>query len=143
MSCRILSSRLKPICVSLSLCLWILLGYGLPATAGQVEVVHTRFKKAGDTWTVSTTLKHSDTGWDHYADAWRVVDEAGKELGKRVLHHPHEQEQPFTRSLSGLNIPATMKIVYVEAHDKVHGWNAQRVRVDLQQPKGERFDIQP
>ena len=29
----------------------------------------------------------------------------GKVLGYRKLHHPHENEQPFTRSLSGVEIP--------------------------------------
>lgn len=138
--------RLNPLqrlYLSLSLSLLFVLGLLLPVTAGQVEVVQTVFKKNGKAWHVSTTLRHGDTGWDHYADAWRVVDEDGKELGKRVLHHPHEQEQPFTRSLGGLNIPADQQIVYVEAHDKVHGWSPQRVRVDLKQPKGDRFEVQP
>ena len=44
---------------------------------------------------------HPDTGWDDYADGWRVLDMDGNELGMRVLHHPHVDEQPFTRSLSG------------------------------------------
>ena len=87
------------------------------------------------------TLRHEDTGWEHYADAWQVVDENGKLLGKRVLYHPHVNEQPFTRSLSGIEIPATTKIVYVEAHDKVHGWSKQRVRIDLDTASGERYEV--
>ena len=125
----------------LSLCLLILIYSVLPALAGDVEVVRTVFTKRGDTWHVSTTLRHGDTGWDHYADAWRVVDEAGTVLGTRELLHPHEQEQPFTRSLSGVTIPANTQVVYVEGRDKVHGWNTQRIRVDLTQPKGERFEV--
>ncbi len=42
-------------------------------------------------------------------------------------------------SLSGLAIPPAMKIVYVEAHDKGHGRNPRRVKVNLDQAKGERF----
>lgn len=109
--------------------------------AGDVEIVKTEFSKRGDSWHVSTTLKHDDTGWKHYADAWRVVDENGKELGTRTLFHPHENEQPFTRSLSGIKIPASSRIVFVEAHDKKHGWSKQRVRVDLSKRSGERFEI--
>jgi len=112
-----------------------------PLWANEVEIVKTRFEKHGSTWTVDTTLRHDDTGWDHYADKWRVVDQQGKVLGERVLFHPHENEQPFTRSESGIKIPDTTNIVYVEAHDKVHGWSKQRVRVDLHRNKGERFSV--
>jgi hypothetical protein len=111
------------------------------AVAGQVEVVHTEFTKQAGGWYVSTTLRHDDTGWDHYADAWRVVDAKGKVLATRTLWHPHVDEQPFTRSLGDIQIPAGVSVVYVEAHDKVHGWSKQRVRVDLTQAKGERFEV--
>ena len=57
------------------------------------------------TCTFSVTLEHADEGWSHYADQWEVLSLDGNLLGKRVLHHPHENEQPFTRSLSGVAIP--------------------------------------
>ena len=109
--------------------------------ANEVEIVQVEFVKHGTNWQVNTTLRHDDTGWDHYADAWRVVDENGKELGKRVLFHPHENEQPFTRSLRNLKIPAGVSVVYVEAHDKVHGWSKQRLKVDLTRANGDRFVV--
>ena len=86
-------------------------------------------------------LRHADTGWDHYADAWRVVTEKGEDLGTRTLYHPHENEQPFTRSLSNILIPKGINVIYVEAHDKVHGWSPQRIRVDIRQDKGERYTL--
>jgi hypothetical protein len=111
------------------------------AFAGDVEIVNTRFElQSSGSWHISTTLKHDDSGWDHYADAWRVVNEKGEVLGTRTLFHPHENEQPFTRS-DTVNIPEGVKIVYVEAHDKVHGWAKQRVRVDLNKAKGDRFEV--
>ena len=82
-------------------------------------------------WLFNVTLKHDDKGWDHYADAWRVVSEDGKELAKRTLYHPHVDEQPFTRSLGNIEIPQSASFVYVEAHDKVHGWSKQRFKVKL------------
>jgi hypothetical protein len=109
--------------------------------ANEVEVVSTDFSRQGGSWYVSTTLRHQDTGWDHYADQWRVVDEKGSVLGKRILYHPHEHEQPFTRSQGGIEIPAGTKTVFVEAHDKVHGWSKQRVRVDLTRKSGDRFTV--
>lgn len=109
--------------------------------AGEVEIVHTRFElQAPGSWHVSTTLKHDDSGWDHYADAWRVVNEKGDDLGTRTLFHPHENEQPFTRS-DTVHIPEGVTTVYVEAHDKVHGWAKQRVKVDLTRAKGDRFEV--
>ena len=110
--------------------------------ANDVEIVQVEFvNKGGESWRVNTTLKHADSGWDHYADAWRVMTKDGKQLGERILGHPHENEQPFTRSLSRLNIPKKEKIVYVEAHDKVHGWSKQRVKVDLSVAKGDRYRV--
>jgi hypothetical protein len=119
-----------------------LLGLVLPAFAGDVEIVHASFRVSGDgRWNVSVTLRHGDTGWEHYADAWRVVDDAGKVLGTRTLYHPHENEQPFTRSLGGVAIAPDAQTVHVEAHDKVHGWSPQRVSVNLGKAEGERFDL--
>jgi len=109
--------------------------------AGEVEIVMAEFAAQGNGWDVSVTLRHGDSGWDHYADAWRVVAEDGTVIGTRTLYHPHENEQPFTRSLGGVKIPANQHTVYVEAHDKVHGWSSQRVKVDLSQDAGEWFRV--
>ncbi len=117
-------------------------GVSNTAFAGDVEIVNARFRySGGDDWSVDVTLRHADSGWDHYADAWRVVAGDGTVLGTRTLYHPHETEQPFTRSLGGVAIPAVMTTVYVEAHDKVHGWSAQRVQVNLDKAEGERFEV--
>ena len=111
------------------------------SVANEVEVVKVRLEQSGDAWRVHTTLRHADSGWEHYADAWRVVNEKGDVLGTRTLHHPHENEQPFTRSLNSVFVPKGVSTVFVEAHDKVHGWSRQRVRVDLGKAKGERFEV--
>lgn len=121
----------------------LLLMFLLPAAiyADQAVIRHVEFEQHAGKWTVSVTLQHADTGWDHYADGWRVVTADGKVLGHRTLYHPHVNEQPFTRNLSGINIPTGVNTVFVEAHDKVHGWNKQRLEVDLQQTAGERFRV--
>ena len=118
-------------------------GVSNSAFAGEVEIVHAQFRHSGGgSWSVDVTLRHADSGWEHYADTWRVVAAGdGTVLGTRTLYHPHETEQPFTRSLGGLAIPAAVTTVYVEAHDKVHGWSPQRVRVNLEKAKGERFEV--
>jgi hypothetical protein len=110
--------------------------------ANQAVIRQVEFEQHAASWTVSVTLQHADTGWDHYADGWRVVTADGKVLGHRTLYHPHENEQPFTRSLSGIKIPVEVNTVFVEAHDKVHGWNKERLEVNLQQAQGERYRVQ-
>ena len=81
--------------------------------------------------TFSVTVQHSDTGWEHYADHWRVLDPNGDELGKRILLHPHVTEQPFTRSLSGTQIPQGIDQVTIEAHDKVHEYGGAKLVVEI------------
>ena len=107
------------------------LGAMSAVSAGEVEIVNVKAEKQRGAWVFNVTLKHGDTGWDHYADAWRVVTEDGKELGTRTLYHPHVDEQPFTRSLGDVTVPADASAVYIEAHDKVHGWSKQRYRVKI------------
>ena len=94
-----------------------------------VEAVEAR--RSGETWTFSVTLSHADTGWGDYADGWRVVAEDGSEYGFRELLHPHVEEQPFTRSLSGVSIPEGVTDVFVEARTIVEGWGSARFPVAL------------
>lgn len=77
---------------------------------------------AGGTFTFAVTVESNDTGWDKYADAWEIRSPDGAVLGERVLAHPHETEQPFTRSLSGVAIPPNIAEVTVAAHDLVLGF---------------------
>ncbi len=113
----------------------------LPAAAGEVEVVNAALERYSGQWTVRVTLKHEDRGWKHYADAWRIVDEKGQLIATRTLHHPHDKEQPFTRNLSGVNIPANTSVIFIEAHDKKHGWSPDRLRIDLRKSKGLRYTV--
>ncbi len=117
------------------------LGWSSLAAAGEVRIVEVKLDQRGYEWSASVTLEHADTGWKHYADAWRLVTEDGTEFARRTLHHPHVNEQPFARSLSGIVIPKGTKVIFVEAHDKVHGWSPDRVRIDLARPKGPRYRI--
>jgi len=107
----------------------VLLFFTTLASAGQADIIDAKVLPSGDAWRFTVSIEHEDTGWDHYADAWRVVTEDGELLGERTLLHPHEGEQPFTRDLDGVKIPAKVKVVYIEAHDSVHGWSTQRARL--------------
>ena len=74
-------------------------------------------------WTFRATLEHADTGWDDYADGWRVETSDGTILGERPLLHPHVDEQPFTRSLAGVTIPEGIAEVVIRARTSVEGWS--------------------
>ena len=102
-----------------------------PAFADDATIEAVDARTSGTNWTFSVTLRHGDTGWDDYADGWRVVTEDGRELGMRVLYHPHVDEQPFTRSLSGVSIPDDIAKVYVEARTNADGWGPARFEVSL------------
>jgi hypothetical protein len=102
-----------------------------PALAGKADVLEVAARQSGGGWQFDVTVRHADTGWDHYADAWRVVGPDGTVYGTRTLYHPHVGEQPFTRSLSGVAIPEAVSKVTIEAHDSVHGWGGASVELDL------------
>lgn len=103
-----------------------------PATADPAKVEGATAKRVGDTWSFSVTLSHGDTGWDDYADGWRVVSPDGTVLGVRELLHPHVNEQPFTRSLSGVSIPVGTTTVFIEARTNVDGWGEARFEMTLE-----------
>jgi hypothetical protein len=99
-------------------------------------------------WRFDVTVAHPDTGWQDYANGWDVVLPDGSVLLNnpddeftRLLLHPHETEQPFTRSQSGLSIPEGVTQVTVRAHDLVDGFGGQTITVDLTATEGEGFEV--
>ena len=116
------------------------------ASADDVNILSAHFQQqaqhqGGTQWSVSVTLRHNDTGWDHYADEWRIVDIDGQIFGNRVLLHPHIDEQPFSRSASGIIVPDDVSIVYIEAHGKIDGWMKNRLRINLVEATDGRLEI--
>lgn len=102
-----------------------------PLFAEAPKVLKVDAHPTGMGWDFSVTLEHPDTGWDHYADGWEIVDESGKVLGTRVLHHPHVQEQPFTRSLRNVMVPDGTRKVFVRVKCSEHGWKDMLHEVSL------------
>jgi hypothetical protein len=99
-------------------------------------------------WTFSVEVAHPDTGWEDYADGWDVVLPDGTvaetnpdDPFTRLLLHPHENEQPFTRSQSNIPIPPEVTTVTVRAHDLVDGFGGQEVVVDLTAVSGKNFKV--
>jgi len=100
----------------------ILLALATPVIADGPEIVSAEARPGGSGWTVSVTLRHPDTGWDHYADGWEVRSPDGELLGERPLAHPHVSEQPFTRSLSRVAIPDDVSEVIIRAKCNHDDW---------------------
>ncbi|WP_454276179.1 hypothetical protein [Roseovarius sp. MBR-154] len=100
--------------------------------AHEPAILDVQVEKSGMSWRVDVTIEHPDTGWDHYADGWEVLDANGNRLGHRILHHPHVDEQPFTRSLTNLNLPDGTREIFVKAHCSIEGWSSETVRVELE-----------
>ena len=99
--------------------------------AGEADIVDVKAQQSADGWNFDVTVRHGDEGWDHYADKWDIVAPDGTVLGTRELAHPHENEQPFTRSLSGVQIPETIGEVTVRAHDSIHLYGGVEMTVSL------------
>lgn len=119
--------------VRLRLCLALgaLLAY-VPAWAGEAVVIDARALPQPDgNFRFDVTVRHADTGWDHYADQWQVVGPDGKVIAARVLAHPHVDEQPFTRSLAGVAVPDGIRTVLIRAHDTVHGMSEKSFTLTL------------
>lgn len=100
--------------------------------AGPADVVDVQVKPDGaQSFDFSVGVRHNDEGWDHFANKWDVVAPDGTILATRVLHHPHENEQPFTRSLGGIMIPDGITTVTVLARDSVHGYGGKIITIQL------------
>jgi hypothetical protein len=100
-------------------------------------------------WTFHVTVRHPDTGWEDYADGWDIVVPDGQVLKSgaaekftRLLLHPHENEQPFTRSQSSIVVPDGVTILVVRAHDLIDGFGGRQISVDLLLDSGPDFEVE-
>ena len=119
------------------------------AGSADADVLFVRAEQTAEgVWTFRVTVEHPDQGWEDYADGWDVVLPDGTVVKPdpdspftRLLLHPHENEQPFTRSQSGIEIPEGLKEVRVRAHDIVDGFGGKEVVVDLTRETGPDFEV--
>ncbi len=116
-------------------CLLACLAAGLSASAagaGEADVVAARVSCNADrVCAFSVSVRHADTGWSHYADRYEILTPDGRVIATRVLRHPHVHEQPFTRSLAGVEIPVGVESVRVRARDSVDGYGGEVAAVAL------------
>lgn len=109
-----------------------LIALASPAWAGDADVINVsvRLRGAG-VFDLDVTIRSRDTGWDRYADRIEALAPDGTVLGTRVLEHPHDDEQPFTRDLHGVTVPAGIGRITVRARFKPTGYNGDTMGVAL------------
>jgi len=95
------------------------------------DVVDAVAEPADGGWSFAVTLSSPYDTPERYADAWRVVGPDGTVFGVRELTHDHQNEQPFTRSLSGVEIPHGVATVTIEGRDQLNGWGGATLTIDL------------
>lgn len=108
-------------------CFFLTLMFSLSAWADKPVIVAVKatIENARGERDFHVTVHHGDEGWDHYADRFDIIQPNGKIIARRVLHHPHVNEQPFTRSQHGVKIPKILREIHVMAHDSKHGYGTQ------------------
>lgn len=100
--------------------------------AGEADVTGVSVKlTSSGVFRFDVTVLHADAGWDHYANKWDVVAPNGDVIDTRILHHPHDNEQPFTRSITTDKIPSDLTHVIIRAHDSVHEYGGAEMKVKL------------
>jgi len=113
----------------------VLLAIGLTAAAtahaGDADVTNVVVRQRNGQYDLDVTIRSKDTGWERYADRIEASGPDGAVLGTRVLEHPHDDEQPFTRDLYELHVPAGIAKITVRAHFKPTGFDGSAMTVTL------------
>ena len=121
--------------VILSGCAWLegeVLAPAEESSGRYPDVVAVELRPAGQrVFDVAVTISSPYDTPERYADGWRVLDPEGNVLGTHMLMHDHANEQPFTRTQRGLEIPAGVTEITVEGRDQANGYGGQTVTIDV------------
>ena len=96
-------------------------GDGDDTKDGGADVVEVAVSGSKGAYTFAVSLLSHDTGCDHYADWWEVLDGSGGLVYRRILNHSHVDEQPFTRSGDEMNVTANETLI-VRGHMNDSGY---------------------
>jgi len=102
-----------------------------PVWAGDADVINVAVRQRAGSYDLDVTIRSKDTGWERYADRIEALAPDGTILGTRVLEHPHDDEQPFTRDLYDVRVPPGITRITVRAHFKPTGFNGPAMTVTL------------
>ena len=96
------------------------------------DVVEVKVRAAGaNRFDFDVTVSSPYDSPRRYADGIRARSKDGPVFGHRKLFHDHADEQPFTRDMYGVEVPAGVKSVVVEARDQRFGYGGRTVEVEL------------
>ena len=95
------------------------------------DVIDATAQRNDDTWTIAATLTSPYDTPERYADAWRVLGPDGEVYAERILTHDHANEQPFTRSQSGVEIPGDVSVIVIEGRDLEFGYGGDTFELEL------------
>lgn len=96
------------------------------------DVVHVDVRPNGENrYDFDVTISSPYDTPQRYADGFRVSGPDGKDYGERKLLHDHANEQPFTRDLYGVTLPAGVRAVVLQARDQQYGYGGKSVEVNL------------
>jgi hypothetical protein len=109
----------------------LVLLFAAPAFADAPDIAGATATETGGRWTVTVTIAHRDTGWDHFASGFAVLLPDGTQLGYLELSHPHTGHDTFSASLTGLRISGEVPFVLIRTRCSLVGWAAEAVQVDL------------
>lgn len=116
----------------------ILLLFGSTVSAGEADVIDVKASCKGKViCDFHVTVSHADAGWEHDADRWEIRSADGQRIGVRNLRHPHDNEQPFARSLNHAQIPNGVNLVVVRARDSRHKYGGREISVKLDDQRGD------
>jgi len=107
-----------------------LISTAVSASGPEIIEANIRLSSNGPTYNFDVTVRHDDSGWDHYADRYEIRSPEGDILGVRILAHPHVNEQPFTRSVGGIQIPKGLGYVLIRGRDN-HGTYGPDKKINL------------
>lgn len=95
------------------------------------DVIDVTVSRSGAEFSFAVTVSSPYDTPERYADAFRVRSADGEVYGVNELTHDHATEQPFTRTLSGVALPAGVTEVVVEGRDQANGWGGGTRTVEL------------
>lgn len=112
----------------------LLLVPGQFVSAGEADVLAAKVRCNDESiCRFSVTVRHADAGWEDYANRWEILDTSGNVIGVRELAHPHEHEQPFTRSLGNVPVPVGISEVIIRARDSLHQYGGRELVVKVRE----------
>lgn len=95
------------------------------------DILSAELERQGDAWSLAVTVSSPYDSEQRYADGWRVLAPDGAVLGTHELAHPHQNEQPFTRTMTALAIPPDVAQIIVEGRDLANGYGGTTVSVEV------------